>query len=109
MVSKTNREMVRHFNQKYFGESIMSNKFRDFLVNSVYIDSGVQHLYKFPNNFGASVIKTDYSYGGKRGLWELAVLDANDEITYHTPITQDVIGHLAWDNVERFLAEIRDL
>ncbi|SVB33489.1 uncharacterized protein METZ01_LOCUS186343 [marine metagenome] len=87
----------------------MSNEFREFLIDSIYIDSGVQHVYKFPNNFGASVIKTDYSYGGKRGLWELAVLDANDDITYHTPITQDVIGHLAWKNVEKFLAEIKDL
>ena len=100
---------ITHFNQIVERELNMSNEFREFLIDSIYIDSGVQHVYKFPNNFGASVIKTDYSYGGKRGLWELAVLDANDEITYHTPITQDVIGHLAWDNVERFLAEIRDL
>ena len=34
------------------------------------------------------------SYGFEKGLWELAVLDANGEITYDTPITNDVIGHL---------------
>ena len=101
--------LITHFNQIVERELNMSNDFREFLIDSIYIDSGVQHVYKFPNNFGASVIKTDYSYVGTRGLWELAVLDANDDITYHTPITQDVIGHLAWDNVERFLAEIRDL
>ena len=100
---------ITHFNQIVERELNMSNEFREFLIDSIYIDSGVQHIYKFPNNFGASVIKTDYSYGGKRGLWELAVLDANDDITYHTPITQDVIGHLAWKNVEKFLAEIKDL
>ena len=100
---------ITHFNQIVERELNMSNEFREFLIDSIYIDSGVQHIYKFPNNFGASVIKTDHSYGGKRGLWELAVLDANDDITYHTPITQDVIGHLAWDNVEKFLAEIKDL
>jgi len=100
---------ITHFNQIVERELNMSNEFREFLIDSIYIDSGVQHVYKFPNNFGASVIKTDYSYGGKRGLWELAVLDANDDITYHTPITQDVIGHLAWKNVEKFLAEIKDL
>ena len=88
---------------------LMSNEFREFLTDSQYRKDGVQHIYKFPNNFGASVIKTDYSYGGKSGLWELAVLDENEDITYHTPITQDVIGHLAWKNVEKFLAEIRDL
>ena len=101
--------LITHFNQIVERELNMSNDFREFLIDSIYIDSGVQHVYKFPNNFGASVIKTDYSYGGKRGLWELAVLDDNDDITYHTPITQDVIGHLAWDNVEKFLGDIKEL
>ena len=88
---------------------MMTKKFRKFLVDSLYYDNGVQHVYKFPNKFGASVIKTDYSYGGTKGLWELAVLDENEDICYHTPITQDVIGHLAWKKVEKFLDEIRDL
>jgi|ETNmetMinimDraft_3_1059899.scaffolds.fasta_scaffold394132_1 hypothetical protein len=101
---------ITRFNQIAERELNMTNKFREFLTESQYRnDGGVQHIYKFPNNFGASVIKTDYSYGGKSGLWELAVLDENEDITYHTPITQDVIGHLAWKNVEKFLAEIRDL
>ena len=92
---------------------MMTKKFRKFLVDSLYYDNGVQHVYKFPNKFGASVIKTDYSYGGTKGLWELAVLDISidnsGEITYHTPITQDVIGHLAWKNVESILQEIKEL
>ena len=84
--------------------------FSEYLTDTNYYDSGVQHIYKFPNNYGASVIKTDYSYGGKNGLWELAVydfsIDKTGEITYHTPITQDVIGHLSWVNVEKILEEI---
>ena len=48
--------------------------FRENLINTDYINNGVQHRYKFDNNYGASVIKHDYSYGGKNGLWELCLL-----------------------------------
>tara|TARA_B100000497_G_C7641714_1_gene385781 strand:+ start:74 stop:361 length:288 start_codon:yes stop_codon:yes gene_type:complete len=86
---------------------------REFLLNTDYINNGLQHRYKFNNNYGASVVKHDFSYGGKNGLWELAVLDFTVDklgaITYHTPITQDVIGHLAWNNVESILQEIKEL
>jgi len=78
-----------------------------------YINDGVQHLYKFPNNYGASVVKHDFSYGGKSGLWELAVLDYSidkiGEMCYTSGITEDVIGHLTWKNVEEFLLEIKQL
>jgi|14_taG_2_1085336.scaffolds.fasta_scaffold118452_2 hypothetical protein len=86
---------------------------REFLKNTDYINNGVQHKYAFPNNYGASVVKHDFSYGGQNGLWELAVLDYSidkeGEISYHTPITQDVIGHLTWKNVEGILQEIKQL
>jgi len=90
-------------------EDISKNKFREHLKNTNYFLGGLQHKYSFPNGYGASVVKHDYSYGGKDGLWELAVLDAEEEITYHTPITQDVIGYLSWKNVEKYLQEIQDL
>jgi hypothetical protein len=82
---------------------------RKFLIDTNYYHGGIIHKYKFPNGYGASVVKHEYSYGGTDGLWELAVLDSEDEITYHTPITQDVIGHLSWDNVEKYLQEIKEL
>ena len=80
----------------------------DFLQNTEYLNNGVRHVYKFDNGYGASVIKHDYSYGGKNGLWEIAVLE-NDELCYNTPITEDVIGHLSWENVENILTEIQEL
>lgn len=83
-------------------------KMRDFLQNTEYLNNGVRHIYKFDNGYGASVIKHDYSYGGRDGLWELAVLK-DDELCYTTPITEDVIGHLAWDTVENILTEIQEL
>jgi hypothetical protein len=61
----------------------------------------------FENGFGASVICHKYSYGGKDGLYELAVLDTKGEITYDTPITDDVIGYLTEEGVTAILAEIQ--
>ena len=81
---------------------------RDFLQNTEYLNNGVRHVYKFDNGYGASVIKHDYSYGGRDGLWELAVLK-DDDMCYTSGITEDVIGHLSWDNVENYLKQIKEL
>ena len=42
-------------------------------------------------------------------LWEIAVLDSEGTITYHTPVTQDVIGRQTDEDVERVLKEISEL
>ena len=67
---------------------------------------GVQYKYRFANGYGASVVRHIGSYGSAAGLWELAVLDDDGHLTYKTPVTGDVIGHLTWDNVMRTLDEI---
>jgi hypothetical protein len=51
-------------------------------------------VYKFDNGYGVSIVRNEISYGGKEGLFELAVLDENGEITYDTEITDDVVGYL---------------
>ena len=68
-----------------------------------------QHLFKFPNGYGASVVRNQYSYGGEEGLFELAVLDEYDELTYNTPITNDVLGWLSEGDVLRTLNRIEEL
>ena len=41
--------------------------------------------YRFPNNYGASVVQNEYSYGGDAGYYEIAVLkfhsDNNEDYT----------------------------
>jgi hypothetical protein len=89
----------------------------DSLIYATQIHDGVQRVYRFPNGWGASVVRHDYSYGGKQGLWELAVITwdgkgdgpANWEISYATPITGDVLGHLTIGAVNDLLDEIRAL
>ena len=70
---------------------------------------GIQKIYKFENGRGASVIRNPYSYGGEKGLYELAVLDENGKLDYTTPITNDVVGWLKWEEVIELLRQIKEL
>ena len=69
---------------------------------------GEQWKFEFDNKYGASVVKCDYSYGGKEGLFELSVL-YDDDLCYSTPITDDVIGYLTDDEVSALLDRIEQL
>ena len=70
--------------------------------------NGVQVVHEFPNGYGASVVKHDFSYGGKDGLWEMAVLKEG-ELCYNTHITNDVIGYLSDADVKSTLKEIEQI
>ncbi len=90
------------------------------------VGDGVQKIYKFPNGYGASVVRfktrdlgfidtmrNGYgSYTRNENEWELAVLKFDGEeshLTYDTPITDDVMGYLTEDQVEEILQSIRAL
>jgi hypothetical protein len=70
---------------------------------------GIRAEIKFDNGYSASVIRTKGSYGGKDGLYELAVLDQEGEICYNTPITSDTLGWLKEDDVTAALQRIEAL
>lgn len=70
---------------------------------------GIQARVQFDNGFGASIVKGPYTYGGPEGLYEIAVLDKNGSLTYETPITNDVLGHLTEDDVTNILSQIQNL
>lgn len=73
------------------------------------IYNGIGYVYEFENGYGASVVKHDGSYGGKMGLYEIAVLDSTGHLCYSTPITDDVIGYATEDKVLDTLHRIRML
>ena len=81
--------------------------FKDIIFNSIH--DGVFGRIMFENGYGASVVSHSFSYGGKKGLYELAVLDKFGESTYDTTITDNVIGHLTPEEVSEKLIEIQDL
>tara|TARA_B100000927_G_scaffold201834_1_gene163443 strand:- start:3056 stop:3304 length:249 start_codon:yes stop_codon:yes gene_type:complete len=80
----------------------------EYLTEKNSVMNGIQKVYKFPNGYGASVIKHKGSYGYQKGLWELAVLH-NGKLCYDTEITDDVIGHLNDPEVDRLLRMIKEL
>ena len=103
---------------------------------------GVQYVFRFENNYGASVVKRLGTYGYDQDLWELAVIrfgkydelyieyfekhdcdeelaelfdedeDGEDDVydlTYDTPITDDIEGYLTDEDVRNLLARIKEL
>jgi hypothetical protein len=81
----------------------------DNLIEFVKDDYGVQYLFDFNNGYGASVIKSEGSYGGRQGLWELAVMSGSGKelnLCYSTDITDDVLGHLSIEQVNETLEKI---
>lgn len=68
-----------------------------------------RHEYHFENGYGASVIRNVVSYG-----LELAVLRKNNnnrwELTYSTPITDDVVGYInGEEELKKLLEDIKNL
>ena len=63
----------------------------------------------FHNGYSASVVRHSFSYGGRDGLMEIAVLDADGELVYDTPVTDDVEGWLTDEMVLVLLEQIEAL
>ena len=70
------------------------------------------HIYD--NNYGVSVVRGPYTFGGNEGLYELAIIymapeDKESRICYDTPITNDVMGHLAPEDVTEIMKQVSEL
>ena len=81
-------------------------KFEKLKFEKLY--DGVQAIIEF-GKYEVSVVSHSYSYGGKKGLWEMAVLDSEGSLCYDTEITDDVLGHLNDPEVDRYLRMISQL
>lgn len=62
----------------------------------------------FDNGYGASIVCNTMSYGGGKGLFEVAVIK-NGELCYTTPITSDVVGYCDFAEVAEILEKIKNL
>ena len=79
-----------------------------FKTNPMGADFGIVSRTQFDNGYEVSVVKSPYSYGGDKGLYELAIFK-DDEICYDTPITNDVLGYLTDKDVTEVLIKIQQL
>ena len=87
-------------------------KFQDlpfFPINDAPFMVGKKARMHFDNGYGVSVVSHSYSYGGRDGLYEIAVLDSDDNLTYDTPVTNDVIGYLTEEEVSGVMKEVQSL
>ena len=85
-------------------------QFKDivFKANPMGDDFGIVSRTQFDNGYEVSVVKSPYTYGGDKGLYELAIFK-DGEITYATPITDDVMGYLRPEDVTDVMAKIQKL
>jgi hypothetical protein len=78
----------------------------------IHVD-GLQGTAFYPNGYGVSVVHHSGSYGYSQNKWELAVLKGSSvekfSLTYETPITGDVIGHLSCKEVIKIMKEVKML
>ena len=71
---------------------------------------GVQAIVKYENGYGASVVKHDYSYGNRDGLFEIAVIGPDGDLHYDNPVANgDVLGYLTKEDVSETLEKISKL
>jgi len=81
--------------------------FKDLVFKPHPLGSGIQAVMDFENGYGVSVVQTPYSYGGKMGLYELAVVDSEGDVVYDTPIAEGVIGYLREEDVTEGMRRIQ--
>ena len=81
--------------------------FKDLVFNPHPLGAGIQAVMDFENGYGVSVVQTPYSYGGKMGLYELAVIDSDGDVVYDTPVAGGVIGYLREEDVTEGMRRIQ--
>lgn len=72
----------------------------------------MQYIFKFPNGYGASVIKAFGSYGYEQDFWEVAMIKFNDagvwELVGSNEIMDDVEGYCPDSRVRILLGYIKE-
>lgn len=76
---------------------------------------GIRYVFRFPNDYGASVVKFFGSEGYERDLWELAVLLFEFPDEYHIVYPREIVeqgmvkGNLTEDEVYNNLKLIKEV
>ena len=88
-------------------------KFGDYeLEDLVHPLGGEMYKIFFPNGYGASIVLGALFYSNGVDTYEVGVVKGNEAdwgLTYETPITDDVLGHLSETEVFETLKQIEEL
>jgi hypothetical protein len=103
-----NHYLVTAIANKTYYDNMKTFKDIEFKTNPMGEEFGITSRTKFKNGYEASVVKSEHSYGGRDGLYELAIFK-DGEICYDTPITDDVIGYLSMKDVTDTFIKIQEL
>ena len=84
------------------------------IPNVSYRSDTIHARLMFDNRYGISVVRGGVlTIGGAKvgsnDVYEIAVLDEDKELTYTTPITEDVITNLTQDEVTEYMIKIQQL
>jgi hypothetical protein len=86
----------------------VAERYQENLVSNEEMNGGFRIALKFENNYGVSFICHYGSYGN-----EIAVLkfdkNGNSHLCYDTEITDDVLGHLEYEEVFETIERIKNL
>jgi len=85
--------------------------FKDLEFKPHKTGEGLQARMDFDNDYGVSVVRFKIngvfgSYTDSDKEWELAVM-WKGELTYTTPVTNDVIGHLSARAVTKIMKQVQ--
>ena len=86
-------------------------KLQDINMVQTTVPNGVQALVKFGPHYELSIVKSDVSYGGSQGLYEIAVFLDNEmhELPGITAPGDTVKGFLTEDDVNDILSSMTQL
>jgi hypothetical protein len=89
--------------------NLNTTKFKELIFQQHPTGMGKQCIVQFSNGYGASIVQGPHTYGGPNGLYEIAVFGKDGQITYDTSVTNDVLGYLSEQEVEKTLMDIKNL
>lgn len=82
---------------------VFAKEYKEQLAEHKKIFDGDQYLFKFPNSYGASVVRHSGSDGGPEGLWELVEIRWIADGKWDLDASEQEIGFLEEDKVGHYL------
>ena len=79
--------------------------FTSYIIDINPRNKGMQVLFRFPNDYGISLVCHSFSYGNDDNEFEIAIINYDSEdnddcdIFYTTKLTQDVLGYQSKEDV----------